>query len=44
MAVSFTDGVKPHLAVKHFDYNDMPPRALAHRTIIVTCAEDVEVF
>src|SRR5580700_2779802 len=44
MAVSFTVGVKPHLAVKHFDYNDMPPFALAHRTIIVTCAEGVEVF
>jgi hypothetical protein len=44
IAVSFTDGVKPHLTVKRFDYNDMPPFALAHRTIIVTCAEGVEVF
>src|SRR6266481_1114890 len=29
MAVSFTDGVKPHLAVMRFDYSDVPPFALA---------------
>jgi hypothetical protein len=31
MAVSFTDWVKPHLAVKHFDYNDVPPFLLARK-------------
>jgi hypothetical protein len=30
MAVSFTVGVKPHLAVKPFDYSDVPPFLLAH--------------
>jgi hypothetical protein len=29
MAVSFTVGVKPHLAVMRFDYNDVPPFVLA---------------
>src|SRR5207249_7101551 len=29
MAVSFTDGVKPHLAVVRFDYSDVPPFVLA---------------
>jgi hypothetical protein len=31
MAVSFTVGVKPHLAVKPFDYSDVPHFVLAHR-------------
>src|SRR6267378_2504787 len=30
MAVSFTDGVKPHLAVMRFDYSDVPRFVLAH--------------
>jgi membrane protease YdiL (CAAX protease family) len=30
MAVSFTDGVKPHLAIKHFDYNEVLLFVLAH--------------
>ena len=29
MAVSFTDGVKPHLAVTPFDYSDVPRLLLA---------------
>jgi hypothetical protein len=29
MAVSFTDGVKPHLAVMRFDYNDVRRFVLA---------------
>src|SRR5216684_7942721 len=33
MAVSFTVGVKPHLAVMPFDYSDVPPFVLAHNTI-----------
>src|SRR5260370_32075366 len=33
MAVSFTDWVKPHLAVMPFDYSDVPPFVLAHDTI-----------
>jgi hypothetical protein len=28
--VSFTDWVKPHLAVKPFDYSEVPPFVLAH--------------
>jgi hypothetical protein len=31
MAVSFTDGVKPHLAVMPFDYSEVPWFVLAHR-------------
>jgi hypothetical protein len=30
MAVSFTVGVKPHLAVKRFDYSEVPPFVLAY--------------
>jgi membrane protease YdiL (CAAX protease family) len=30
MAVSFTDGVKPHLAVMRFNYSDVPRFVLAH--------------
>ncbi len=30
MAVSFTDGVKPHLAVMRFDYSEVPRFVLAH--------------
>jgi hypothetical protein len=30
MAVSFTVGVKSHLAVLRFDYNDVPRFVLAH--------------
>src|SRR5260370_41133131 len=33
MAVSFTDWVKPHLAVKPFDYNDVPRSLLARHAI-----------
>jgi hypothetical protein len=33
MAVSFTVGVKPHLAVLRFDYNDVPRFVLAHNAI-----------
>lgn len=33
MAVSFTVGVKPHLAVLRFDYNDVPPFVLAHNGV-----------
>jgi hypothetical protein len=28
--VSFTDWVKPHLAVKPFDYSEVPQLVLAH--------------
>ena len=42
MAVSFTDGVKPHLAVMRFDYSDVPPFALARNKTMDTCAADVE--
>jgi hypothetical protein len=33
MAVNFTVGVKPHLAVLRFDYNDVPQFVLAHYAI-----------
>src|SRR6266849_11064068 len=42
MAVSFTDGVKPHLTVKPFDYNDVPRFVLAHNRTVDTCAADAE--
>jgi len=32
MAVSFTVGVKPHLAVKRFDYSEVPQFVLAHNS------------
>ena len=32
MAVSFTDGVKPHLAVMRSDYSDVPHFALVQHT------------
>jgi hypothetical protein len=42
MAVSFTDGVKPHLARKPFDYNGTALFALAHNRTFDTCAADEE--
>src|SRR5260370_8217762 len=44
IAVSFTVGVKPHLAVKPFDYSDVPPFVLADCRTLVTCAADGKVF
>jgi len=51
MAVSFTDGVKPHLAITPYDYSDVPRFALAQhaswwgaalisRHDVVKCAEE----
>jgi len=37
MAVSFTDGVKPHLAVMRFDYSDVLPFVLACSVPLRTC-------
>jgi hypothetical protein len=42
MAVSFTVGVKPHLAVMPFDYSDVPRFVLAHNRTVDTCAADAE--
>src|SRR5260370_22347171 len=44
IAVSCTVGVKPHLAVKPFDYSDVPPFVLADCRTLVTCAADGKVF
>ena len=33
MAVSFTVGVKPHLTMLRFDYNDVPQFVLAHNGV-----------
>jgi hypothetical protein len=38
MAVSFTDGVKPHLAELRFDYSDVLPFVLACSVPLLTCA------
>jgi len=35
MAVSFTEWVKPHLAVKPFDYSEVPRLVLAHQATFV---------
>jgi len=42
MAVSFTDGVKPHLAVLRFDYSDVLPFVLARTVPLRTCAAHAE--
>jgi len=42
MAVSFTDGVKPHLAVRPFDYSEVTHFVLAHNRTMDTCAADAE--
>jgi hypothetical protein len=42
MAVSFTDGVKPHLTVKLLDYSDVPPLVLAEYRTMDTCATRAE--
>src|SRR5216683_6967557 len=49
IAVSFTVGVKPHLAVKPFDYSDVPPFVLALSGLgvlgtLVTCVTRWKVF
>jgi hypothetical protein len=42
MAVSFTDGVKPHLALRPFDYSEVPRFVHAHNGTIDTCKADAE--
>src|SRR5437660_12704693 len=42
IAVSFTDGVKPHLAVMRFDYSDVLPFVLACSVTLRTCPEHGE--
>ncbi len=42
MAVSFTDWVKPHLAVKPIDYSEVSRFVLAHSRTMDTCAADEE--
>src|SRR5437773_11108048 len=42
MAVSFTDGVTPHLAVMRFDYSDVLTFVLACSVLLRTCTVDGE--
>src|SRR5439155_8909303 len=42
MAVSFTESVKPHLAVKRFDYSEVRPFVLARDRPLDACARHAE--
>src|SRR5437867_8412038 len=42
MAVSFTGWVKPHLAVKHFNYSEVVLFVLARKATMDTCAAHAE--